>query len=93
MMSSGRRFLGKERLAISESYGTITTPWGGTWLLLRVRENSLTHVIDPCWNWGRRLPAEAENLPEPADGSKTEREKPPENRASVTLGKVNPKWP
>ena len=55
-------------------------------------ENSLTHVFDPCWNRGRRLPAEEEKLPAPADGSKTGREKPSENRVSATLRKVNPKW-
>lgn len=82
----------KKRLAISESYGTITTPWGGTWFSLRVRENSLTHVFDPCWNWGRRLPAEGENLSVPADGSKTGREKPLENRVNANSGKLNPKW-
>ena len=53
---------GKKRLAISESYGTITTPWGGTWFLPRVRENSLTHIIDPCWYRVRRLLAEEEKL-------------------------------
>ena len=57
-----------------------------------VRENSLTHVFDPCWNRGRRSPAEAENLPVPTDSSKTGSEKPPENRVNATLGKVNLKW-
>jgi hypothetical protein len=61
-------------------------------VLLRVRENDLTHFFDPCWNRGRRLPAEEENLLVSADSSKTRREKPPENRVSATLGKVNPKW-
>ena len=61
-------------------------------ILLRVRENSLTHVFDPCWNRGRRLPEEEENLPASADGPKTEIEKPPENPVSTTLGKVNSKW-
>jgi len=60
--------------------------------LLRVRVNSLTHIIDPCWNRGGRLPAEKENLPASADGSKTRREKPLKNPVSATLGKVNPKW-
>ena len=55
-------------------------------------ENSLTHVFDPCWNRGRRLPAEEENLPALSDGSKTGREKPLENLVSATLGKVNTKW-
>jgi hypothetical protein len=57
-----------------------------------VRENDLTHVFDPCWKWGRRLPAEGENILASADGSKTASEKPPENWGSATLGKVNPKW-
>ena len=83
---------GKKRLAIFKSYGTITTPWGGMKLLPWERENRLTHVFDPCWNQGRRLPAEEENLPAPADGSKTGSEKPLENPASATLGKVNSKW-
>ena len=61
-------------------------------ILLRVRENSLTHVFDPCWNRGRRLPAEEEKLLAQADGSTTGSEKPLENRVSATLGKVNPKW-
>ena len=52
---------------------------------LGVRENSLTHVFDPCWNRGRRLPAEEENLPALSDGSKTESEKPLENRGNATL--------
>ena len=91
-MTSGGSFFGKKRLAISESYGTITTPWGGTWFLPWVRENSLTHVFDPCWNRGRRLLAEEENLPAPVDGLKTGCEKPSENRVSATLGKANPKW-
>lgn len=60
--------------------------------LLRGRENCLTHVFDPCWNQGRKLPAEVENRPIPADSSKTGLEKPLENPVSVTLGKVNPKW-
>ena len=60
--------------------------------LLRVRVNSLTHIIDPCWNWGGRLPAEEENLMVSADSSKTESEKPSENPVSATLEKVNPKW-
>ena len=76
---------GKKRLAISESYGTITTPWAGIVTLLRVRVNSLTHIIDPCWNRGRRLPAEEENLPASADGSKTGFEKTLENPVSATL--------
>ena len=80
MMLSGGSFFGKKRLAIFESYGTITTPWGGTCFLLRVRENSLTHVFDPCWNRGRRLLTEEENLLVLADGSKTKGEKSPENR-------------
>ena len=41
-------------------------------ILFRVRGNSLTHDFDPRWNRGRRLPAEEENLPVLADGSKTE---------------------
>jgi len=61
-------------------------------VLLRVRENDLTHIFDPCWNRGRRLPAEVENLPVSADSSKTGFEKPPENRVNATLEKVNPKW-
>ena len=52
----------------------------------------MTHVFDPCWNRDRRLPAEEENLPVPADGAKTGSEKPPENQVNATLGKVNPKW-
>ena len=65
------------------------TPVVGSGSLLRVRENSLTHVFDPCWNWGGRLPAEEENLLTSADGSKTECEKPLENPVSANLGKVN----
>jgi len=84
--------LGKKRLAISESYGTIMTPWVVISSLLRGRGNSLTHVFDPCWNRGRSLPAEEENLPVLAGSSKTGSEKPPENRVNATLGKVNPKW-
>ena len=61
-------------------------------ILLRVRENSLTHVFDPCWNRGRRLPAEEENLLVSADSSKTGCEKPPENLFNAPLEKVNPKW-
>ena len=57
-----------------------------------VRENRLTHVFVPCWNRGRRLPAEEERFPAPADGSKTGREKSLENPVNATLGKVNPKW-
>ena len=83
---------GKKRLAIFESYGTITTPWDGSQFLPWVRETSLTHVFDPCWNRGWRLPAEEEKFAAPADGSKTEREKTLENRVNATLGKVNPKW-
>ena len=49
-------------------------------------------VFEPCWNRGRRLPAEEENLPAPADGSKTGFEKPLENPVSATLEKVNPEW-
>ena len=60
--------------------------------MLRVRENSLTHVFDPCWSRGRRLLAEKENLPVSADSSKTGFEKPPENRVNATLRKVNSKW-
>ncbi|MBR2423161.1 MAG: hypothetical protein IKB09_12565 [Oscillospiraceae bacterium] len=56
------------------------------------RQNSLTHVFDPRWNRGWRLPAEEENLPALADGSKTGREKPLENPVNATLEKVNPKW-
>lgn len=91
-MPSGGSFLGKKRLAFFESYGTITTPWVGTGSLLRGRRNSLTHVFDPCWNRGRRLPREEEKLPVSADGSKTGCEKPSENRGSVTPRKVNSKW-
>ena len=56
------------------------------------KENNLTHVFDPCWKWVRRLLAEEENLPAPADGSKTGHEKSFENPVNATLGKVNPKW-
>ena len=56
------------------------------------RENSLTHIFDPCWNRGRRLPAEEENLPVSDDSSKTGFENPLENPVSATLGKVNSKW-
>ena len=52
----------------------------------------MTHVFDPCWNRGRRLPAEEENLPVSDDSSKSGFEKPLENPVSATLGKVNPKW-
>jgi len=31
-------------------------------ILLRVRENSLTHDFDPRWNRGRRLPSEEETF-------------------------------
>ena len=92
LMPSGGSILGKKRLAISESYGTITTPWGGMKVLPWEKENSLIHVFDPCWNRGRRLPAEEENLLVSADSSKTGLEKPLENRVSATSGKVNPKW-
>ena len=92
MIPSGGSFFGKKRLAISESYGTITTPWGGMKIRLWERETSLTHVFDPCWNRDRRLPAEVENILAPADYSKTGGEKPPENRVSAAHGKVNPKW-
>ena len=34
-----------KRLAISESYGTITTPWDGSQFLPWVRETSLTHIL------------------------------------------------
>ena len=83
---------GKKRLAISESYGTITTPWVGIVTLLQGRKNCLTHVFDPCWNRGRRLLAETENLPISVDGPKIGSEKPPENQVNTTLRKVNPKW-
>lgn len=56
------------------------------------RENSLTHVFDPCWSRGRRLLEEEENRPVSADGLKTGSEKPLENLVITTLGKVNPKW-
>jgi len=68
------------------------TPVGGMKVLSWERENSLTHVFDPCWNRGWRLPAEEENLLVSADGSKTGRKKPPENPVSATLGKVKLKW-
>ena len=68
------------------------TPVGGMKVLSWEKENDLTHVFDPCWSWGRRLPAEEEKLLVVADNSKTEHEKPPENRVNATLGKVNPKW-
>ena len=58
MMLSGGSFFGKKRLAISKSYGTITTHWGGMKFLPLSEKNSLTHVFDPCWNRGGRLPAE-----------------------------------
>ena len=92
MMLSGGSFFGKKRLAISKSYGTITTHWGGMKFLPLSEKNSLTHVFDPCWNRDRRLPAEEEKLPAQANGSKTGSEKPLENPVSATLGKVNPKW-
>ena len=87
-----RHFFGEKRLAIYESYATITTPWAGIVTLPWERESSLTHVFDPCWNRDRRFPAEEENLPAPADCSKTGGEKPLENLVSATHGKVNPKW-
>jgi hypothetical protein len=68
------------------------SPVGGTRFLLRVRENSLTHVFDPCWRWGRRLPAEVKNPAVLVGGSKIGSEKPPENRANANLGKLNTKW-
>jgi hypothetical protein len=92
MMLSGCSFLGRKDLQFLKAMVQSLSPVGGTCFLLRVRENSLTHVFDPCWNRGRRLPAEEENLLVSADSSKTRREKPPENRVSATLGKVNPKW-
>ena len=47
-------------LAKFEKYVKIATPWGGVLALLLGTENGLTHVFDPCWNCGRRLPAEEE---------------------------------
>jgi len=41
---------------------------------------------------GQEITGRGRNLPVLADGSKTGREKPPENRVNATLGKVNPKW-
>ena len=66
--------------------------WVGCRFCSGVRETSLTYVYDPCWNWGRRLPAEEENFLVSADSSKTESEKPSENRVNAIPGKVNPKW-
>ena len=45
-MLSGGSFFGKKRLSLSESYGTITTPWDGSWFLPWVKETSLTYVFD-----------------------------------------------
>ena len=47
------------------------------------RENSLTHVFDPCWSRGRRLLEEEENRPVSADGLKTGSEKPLENLVCI----------
>ena len=88
-----RQFLlGRKDLQFPKAMVQSLTPVGGMKILLRVRENSLTHVFDPCWSRGGRLPAEEEKLPAPADGSKTGREKPLENPVSANLGKVNSKW-
>jgi hypothetical protein len=92
MMLSGGSFLGRKDLQFLKAMVQSLSPVGGTCFLLRVRENSLTHVFDPCWNRGRRLPAEEENLLVSADSSKTESEKPSENRVNAIPGKVNPKW-
>ena len=65
----------------------------GEGLLLCSRgENSLTHILDPCWNRCRRLLAEEEDIAAPVGGSKTGREKPLENRVSAIIRKLNLKW-
>ena len=84
--------MGRKDLQFLKAMVQSLTPVGGMKVLSWERENSLTHVYDPCWNRGRRLPAEEENLLVSADSSKTESEKPSENRVNAIPGKVNPKW-
>ena len=84
--------MGRKDLQFLKAMVQSLSPVGGIKVLSWERENSLTHVFDPCWNRGRRLPAEKENRSVSADSSKTESEKLSENRVKAIPGKVNPKW-
>ena len=92
MPSGGDVFLGKKKLAISESYATITKPRRGEKYLVLGRGNGLTHIFDPCWMWVVDLTEEREYAAAPVMVSKTGVGKHPRNRGCAKVEILNLKW-